>query len=77
MNPLTKFGAALFSGGIGSAVCNPCDLIKTRQQKALAPSHPQYNISSNLQRHLMELRECLQTEGLSGMYRGWQATSAR
>ena len=76
ISPLPKFAAALLSGGIGSALCNPCDLIKTRQQKAISASDPAFG-QSNLKRHIVELQTCLRTDGVAGLYKGWQATSAR
>ena len=32
MSPLVKYSAALISGGVGSAICNPLDLVKVRHQ---------------------------------------------
>jgi len=71
-----KFGAGLLSGAIGSAVCNPCDFIKTRQQKP-APKDCPTNAMSNWARHVREVKLVLADGGLAGMYKGWQATSAR
>jgi hypothetical protein len=56
ISPLSKFGAALLSGALGSAVCNPCDLIKTRQQKVISGIYPAwvhalFSLLSNLTLH--------------------------
>jgi len=76
ISPWAKFLAALLSGGIGSAVCNPCDLIKTRQQKVVPEGDPSF-AQSNFRRHVVEVKNCWASEGAAGLYRGWQATSAR
>lgn len=71
-----KFGAGLLSGAVGSAVCNPCDFIKTRQQKPVAADCPSNGLS-NWARHVREVRLALGEGGLPMLYKGWQATSAR
>jgi hypothetical protein len=76
ITPLTKFTAGILSGGIGSALCNPCDFIKTRQQKPIPVGHPQFNLS-NWNRTLLEFKTVLAADGWAGMYKGWQVTSMR
>ena len=71
-----KFVAGFISGSIGSAACNPCDFIKTRQQKVIPITDPTYHLS-NWNRHVLEVRSVLATDGVVGLYKGWQATSAR
>lgn len=71
-----KFVAGFISGSVGSAACNPCDLIKTRQQQIIPEGHPQYGLS-NWSRHIFEVKTVLREGGIVGMYKGWQATSAR
>jgi hypothetical protein len=71
-----KFAAAFLSGALGSACCNPCDLVKTRQQLAPGAGDP-LRLASNWARHTAETRELWRARGLAGLYKGWQATSAR
>jgi hypothetical protein len=82
INPAVKFISAFLSGSIGSAVCNPCDLVKTRQQLPPAPAADAsaattVATSSNFRKHVVEVREIYASSGIKGFYRGWQATSAR
>jgi hypothetical protein len=71
-----KFIAAFLSGGIGSAACNPCDLIKTRAQMAFPLTSPKATLS-NFAIHMLETKTILATRGFVGMYKGWEATSSR
>lgn len=70
-NPLAKFGVALISGGVGSALANPFDLIKTRFQAVLPNETPPY------QSTVHAVRTIYQSHGLKGLYKGWAVTSAR
>lgn len=68
-----KFVSALFSGGIGSAIANPFDLVKTRFQATLPEESIPYGNST-----LVALKDIARSDGvLSGLYRGWVATSGR
>ncbi len=70
-SPLVKFFSALISGGFGSALANPLDLIKTRFQATLPHEIVPY-------RHTLHgLQTIYLSQGLSGLYRGWAVTSAR
>jgi len=71
-----KFTSAFISGCIGSALTNPADFIKTRQQMAIIPSNPLF-FASNFQRHCAEVRSIWKESGLSGFWRGWSATMFR
>jgi Mitochondrial carrier protein len=70
-SPLVKFSAALMSGGVGAAMANPLDLIKTRFQATL-PGQPLPYRST-----LRAFVDIYAKEGLSGLYRGWMVTSFR
>jgi hypothetical protein len=70
-SPLVKFFSALISGGVGSALANPLDLIKTRFQATLADESLPYRNTAHA------LRTIYLSQGLGGLYRGWAVTSAR
>jgi hypothetical protein len=70
-NPAVKFSSALMSGGIGSALANPLDLIKTRFQASL-PNKP-----APYQSTFQAIRVIYSSQGVSGLYKGWIVTSAR
>jgi len=70
-SPLIKLFSALISGGIGSAIANPLDLMKTQFQ-AVLPGQTPPHIST-----FSGLREVFRQYGFSGLYKGWMVTSAR
>ena len=70
-SPHIKFFSALISGGIGSAIANPLDLMKTRFQAVLPGQSSPYRST------LSGLSTVFRTEGLKGLYRGWIVTSSR
>jgi hypothetical protein len=76
MNPLVKLMAGFISGTIGSAICNPCDLIKTRQQQLYLLDNKFYN-SSNFARHIGDFNSVYKANGFIGLYKGWQITCVR
>jgi solute carrier family 25 protein 14/30 len=65
--PIVKFSAALLSGGIGSALANPFDLVKTRFQAELPGEKLTYRNTFQAVRQI----------GLKGLYRGWIITCSR
>lgn len=70
-SPVVKFSAALISGGVGSAIANPLDLVKTRFQASRPGEKIPY--SSTFGAFLQIHRE----EGVKGLYKGWIVTSSR
>lgn len=72
VSPAIKFSSALISGGVGSAIANPLDLIKTRFQAALPHEPMPYNNST-----LYAFRSIVSQAGVSGLYKGWIVTSSR
>jgi solute carrier family 25 (mitochondrial uncoupling protein), member 8/9 len=70
-NPALKFVAALASGGLGSALANPFDLIKTRFQAVLPHEQPPYRNTFHA------IGQIYKANGWGGLYKGWAVTSAR
>ena len=70
-SPLVKYLAALISGGTGSALANPFDLIKTRFQAVLPNETNPYRNTAHA------LRTIHSQQGFAGLYRGWMVTSSR
>eukprot|EP01038_Epipyxis_sp_PR26KG_P014920 gene14920-20069_t len=70
-NPLIKFTSGLISGGVGSAIANPFDLIKTRFQAVLPGEVAPYKST------LSAITTIYNKNGFSGLYRGWIVTSSR
>lgn len=69
---IVKYTSALISGGVGSAIANPLDLIKIRFQSILPGDIPPYK--SNY----IALKSIYYKEGLyNGLYKGWVVTSSR
>lgn len=68
-SPVVKFSAALISGGVGSAIANPLDLVKTRFQ-ALKPGEREL-----LTPQLTAFLQTYQEQGMKGLYKGWKVTS--
>lgn len=66
-----KFLSGLLSGGIGAALANPFDLVKTRFQSLLPGESLPY---SSTFRTLVDI---FQLEGISGLYKGWPVTTCR
>ena len=72
-SPAVKWASAFLSGGIGSALFNPVDLIKVRFQSNLPGQKMPYNGSI-----FLALRTILKEEGLkTGLYKGSTATVFR
>eukprot|EP00605_Chrysophyceae_sp_TOSAG23-4_P000892 GSChrysophyteH1.ASY1.ANO1.983.1 assembled CDS len=68
-----KFTSALLSGGIGAAVCNPFDLVKTRFQAAFPGQPPlPYNNTFQAFRYIIK-----HEGGVGGMYKAWEVTCGR
>ncbi|RYY88670.1 solute carrier family 25 protein [archaeon] len=70
-SPLIKFASAILSGGIGSALMSPLDLIKTRFQATLGHQNPPYKHTFHA------IHSIIHTEGLAGLYKGWVVTCSR
>lgn len=70
-SPFVKFTAALISGGVGSAIANPLDLVKTRLQASLPGSKRLYSSVYDA------FRSIYQKDGFQGLYKGWMVTSSR
>jgi hypothetical protein len=70
-NPFIKLFSALLSGGIGSALCNPIDIVKTRLQAVLPNEISPY--TSTFQGLIRIGRK----DGIRGLYKGWVVTSSR
>ena len=72
-SPLVKYTSALLSGGIGAAICNPLDLVKTRFQAA-TPGHAPLPYTNTWQafRYIV-----LNENGIRGLYKGWEVTTGR
>ena len=66
-----KFTAALISGGVGSALANPLDLVKTRLQASLPGEKQLYSSIYHA------FRSIYRVEGFQGLYKGWMITSSR
>lgn len=77
-SPLIKYLAALLTGGVGSAMCNPFDLTKTAFQ-AVLPCVPGVENKTLLKFNTTWafLRHTYRENGVKGLYKGWAATSAR
>lgn len=70
-SPIIKLFSALISGGVGAAIVNPFDLIKTRFQSILPGEVSPY-------RHTFHaLAAIYRRDKVSGLYRGWTVTSSR
>ena len=65
INPSIKYLSALVSGGIGAAIANPFDLIKTRFQATT-----KYNIILPYSTFIDAIKYISHTEGLRGLYKG-------
>ena len=70
-SPLVKFFSGFLSGGIGAAIANPFDLVKTRFQSVLAHEVAPYTSTLNA------LKSIAIREGVKGLYKGWPVTSTR
>lgn len=70
-SPIIKLFSALISGGVGAAIVNPFDLIKTRFQSILPGEVSPY-------RHTFHaLAAIYRRETIAGLYKGWTVTSSR
>lgn len=70
-NPIVKWLSALLSGGLGSALANPTDLVKTRFQAWLPNQPPPYPNT------FAAFYIIGKNEGLKGLYRGVGPTVVR
>lgn len=70
-HPAIKFSSALISGGIGAAVANPFDLVKTRFQAVMPGQSAPYPSTASA------LLTVFKLEGLPGLYKGWIVTTTR
>ena len=70
-SPIVKFSASLISGGVGSAIANPLDLVKTRLQASLPGSAQLYTSIFDA------FTSIYRKEGFAGLYKGWVVTSSR
>jgi hypothetical protein len=69
--PTIKLFSALISGGVGSAIINPVDIIKTRLQ-AVLPNQP-----IPYKHTIHGLITIYNEQQFSGLYKGWMVTSSR
>ena len=79
-----KFAISLTTGAVGSCLCNPTDVVKIRlQAEAGRVANGVYvsGLYAGQEPHYSSTLDCfrkvLRHEGWSGLYRGWQATTAR
>ena len=73
ISPVVKYTSALLSGGIGAAICNPFDLVKTRFQAAFPGQAPlAYNNTFQAFKYIVK-----HEKGIRGLYKGWEVTSGR
>lgn len=70
-SPAIKFLSALISGGVGAAMANPFDLVKTQFQATLPGQSLMYKST------FTAIPAIFKTHGFSGLYKGWVVTSAR
>ncbi len=70
-SPLIKYFSALVSGGVGSALANPLDLIKTRFQSNLPGEPLPYKNTFSA------FGDIVAHHGFAGLYKGWMVTSSR
>ena len=76
-SPFVKYGSALLSGAIGSAIANPFDLVKTRFQAAVVKkgeSGTGYPYRNTLQAFSYIIKN---EGGFKGLYKGVSPTIAR
>jgi hypothetical protein len=70
-SPLIKFSASLISGGVGAALCNPFDLVKTKFQAQLPNEILPYRNTASGFYHIVK------EHGFLGLYRGTTVTTIR
>jgi solute carrier family 25 (mitochondrial carrier), member 14/30 len=72
-SPLLKYFCGLLSGGIGSALANPTDLVKVQFQAHIPNTSPPLPFTTTLN----AFHYLLMNHGVSGLYKGWMITSTR
>lgn len=72
-SPFIKYFSGLLSGGIGSALANPTDLVKVNFQAYLPGVSPPLPYSSTFG----AFSHIFSQYGLGGLYKGWVVTSTR
>lgn len=70
-NPLVKYFSAWVSGGVGAAIANPFDLIKTRLQAILPTEVGPYKGTIDA------IIKIVKHDGVAGLYKGWAVNSVR
>lgn len=72
-SPFVKFLSGLLSGGIGSALANPTDLVKVNFQAHIPGVSPPLPFYSTFE----AFKYFYTHHGISGLYKGWMVTSTR
>lgn len=72
-SPFLKYFCGLLSGGIGSALANPTDLVKVQFQAHIPHTSPPLPFTTTIN----AFRYHLTHHGVSGLYKGWMITSTR
>jgi hypothetical protein len=68
-----KYVSGMLSGGIGSAICNPFDLVKTRFQAEFPKQKPlPYDNTFQAFKYIYKFEG-----GFNGLYKAWQMTCGR
>lgn len=73
ISPFIKFLSGLLSGGIGSALANPTDLVKVNFQAHIPGISPPLPYYSTWEAFIYFYKNY----GLKGLYKGWMVTSTR
>lgn len=74
-----RMAAGMSSGALAALICNPIELVKTRQQGAAATAAADGGIPAafNYKGPIDGLRQLLATEGVAGMWRGTSISMMR
>ena len=76
-SPAIKYLSGLLCGAVGAGLCNPCDIVKTREQSLTLDTLSRHIKKSNPHRHLATVRDIYSEHGLLGFYKGWSVTACR